>query len=203
MAYALAAAPAHAADCPTGQYRAAAGPDTASMLEIGKDGHFRYVLSEGAVDEGAEGRWICKDGVLHLTTEPTPKPAAFTLDKVTDGEEADFALIVTWPDGRGIPAVDFRIGFAEGEPVTGYTQDDGWARDLEGRKPMTLQVAEPFYGTVSPVFPVPDRKHIRLHVVLTPNDLGVAPFQDTLVTRSEDGVVLHWRGREIPYRAEP
>jgi hypothetical protein len=193
------AAPVSAADCPTGRFRAAAGPDTASGLEIGKDGTFRYFLSEGALDEGAEGRWTCDKGVLRLTTAPAPKPAEFRLDKVTEGEEAPFSLIVTWPNGQGVAAVDFQIGFESGEPVTGYTQDDGWDRDFEDRVPKTVQFAEPFFGTVSPVFPVPSRRGIRLHVVLEPNDMGVAAFKDTLATMQDGKLVLQWRGRAIPY----
>lgn len=188
------------AGCPTGLFTAAAGPDTASMLEIGKDGHFRYALSEGALDESAQGIWTCDKDVLRLTTQPTPKPAEFTLDKVTQGGGVPFTLLVTWPDGRGVPLVDFRLDFESGEPVTGYTQQDGWSHDLDGRMPKAVQVAEPFYGTLSPVFPVPAGRNIKVHIVLTPNDMGTAPFKDTPVTQADGKLVLHWREREIPYR---
>jgi len=196
------ASPGWGADCPTGRFRATAGPDTASGLDIRADGHFRYFLSEGAVDETAEGRWTCGGGTLRLTTEPEPKPAEFRLDRVSDDEEASFSLIVTWPDGRGVPAVDFRIAFASGEPVIGYTQEDGWSRDFGTRVPTTVQFAEPFYGTTSPVFPVPARRGIKLHVVLVPNDMGTAAFRETPATMVDDRLVLHWRGRAIPYVRE-
>lgn len=196
------ASPSFAADCPTGRFRAAAGPDTASGLEIGKDGHFRYFMSAGAVDEAAEGIWTCDKGTLRLTTQPEPKPAAFRLDKVTDGEEAPFSLIVTWPNGQGVPAIDFRIEFESGEPVTGYTQQDGWDRDFGDRLPRSVQFAEPFYGTVSAILPVPSRRGIRLHVVLEPNDMGKAGFRDTPVTQEEGKLVLHWRGGTLPYERD-
>ena len=198
----LIAMPANAADCPTGLFRAVAGPDTASMLEIGKDGHFRYGLSEGAVDETAEGRWECADGVLLLTTEPTPKPAQFRLDHVTQGEEAPFSLIVTWPDGNAVAGVDFKLDFDRGDPAIAYTQPSGWATDLDGRVPKTIQFAEPFYGTVSPVFPVPPGKGVRLHVVLEPNDMGIAAFSATRVRIEGERLLLEWRGRAIPYERQ-
>jgi hypothetical protein len=193
------AGPAMAADCPAGRFRAAAGPDPASGLEIREDGHFRYFLSVGAVDEEAEGVWTCDKGTLRLTTQPAPKPAAFRLDKVTDGEDAPFALVVTWPNGQGVPAVDFRIDFSSGEPVTGYTQQDGWDRDLGDRWPTAVQFAEPFYGTVSEPLPIPQRRGIRLHVVLEPNDMGKAAFRDTPVTQEDGKLMLHWRGGKLPY----
>lgn len=191
---------AHAADCPAGEFRANAGPDTASGLEIRKDGHFRYFLSEGAVDEHAEGRWICDKGVVLLTTEPTPKPAEFRLEAVSHTSEAPFEISVTGPNGRGIAGVDFKLEFDKGEPVTAYTQDYGWATDdLDGRVPVRIQVSEPFFGTVSPVFPLPTGKNLKVHVVLVPNDMGVAAFDRTPVTSEEGKAVLHWRGGRLPY----
>ena len=80
----LVAAPALAADCPTGMFMAAAGPDTVSALEINKNGSFRYMLSEGAVDESAQGRWACDGGKLLLTTTPPPKAPQFMLGKVVE-----------------------------------------------------------------------------------------------------------------------
>jgi len=41
---------------------------------------------------------------------------------------------------------------------------------------------------------------IMNHIVLIPNDIGVAAFKDTPVTQEDDRLVLHWRGRAIPYR---
>jgi hypothetical protein len=192
------AAPALAADCPTGLFMAAAGPDTAGGLELLPDGRFRFAFSEGAVDEAAQGRWRCRDGTLLLTTEPTPTPAAFRLETVREGD-APFSLVVTWPDGRGVPAVDFLLVVETGEPVTGYTQADGWSADLDGRLPLSVQVTEPFYGTISPVFALPRRRNIAVRIVLDPHDMGTAAFADTPVTQADGGLILHWRGRAIAY----
>ncbi len=193
-------APAFAVDCPTGEFRANAGPDTASGLEIREDGHFRYFLNEGAVDEHAEGRWTCDKGVVLLTTEPTPKPAEFRLETVSQTSEAPFEVSVTGSNGRGIAGVDFKLEFDRGEPITAYTQEYGWTTDdLDGRTPVRIQFSEPFYGTVSPVFPLPTGKNLKVHVVLEPNDMGVAAFDRTPVTSEDGKFVLHWRGGKLPY----
>lgn len=202
-ACAATALPALAADCPTGRFRAQAGPDVASGLEIEANGHFRYFLAAGALDEMAEGRWTCAKGILRLTTQPQPKPAEFKLDKITQDGEAPFSLIVTWPNGNGVAAVDFRIEFDKGDPVTDYTQDYGWSLNEDGsRTPKTVQFSEPFHGTISPVFPVAPGKNVRIHVILVPNDLGTVDFRETQVTQADGKLLLHWRGGEIPYAPE-
>lgn len=193
------AAPAQAVDCTTGMFVAAAGPDMASALELNKDGSFRYMLSEGAVDESADGRWTCDNGTLILHTTPRPKAPQFSLGKVEHDVRAPFSLLVTWPNGRGIAGVDFVLELDSGEPITDYTQSYGWAGDLNGRKPLSLRVSEPFYGTASPLFPLEDDDHQQIEIILTPNDMGTADFRNTLVTQEGNGLVLHWRGRAIPY----
>ncbi|MCW2350625.1 hypothetical protein [Sphingobium sp. B12D2B] len=191
---------AWAADCPTGLFMADAGPDAASALEIDPDGRFRYMFTAGAVDESAAGRWECRDdGTLRLTTEPTPKPAAFSLaDVASDGNEP-FTLLVTWPNGVGVPAVDFELTLEDGDTIADYTQSDGWTGDLGKRRPRSIQVSEVFFGTKSEVIPLPAQEHLRVHIILTPNDMGVAAFRDTLVTREDDKLVLHWRDGTMRY----
>lgn len=196
---ALGAAPAQASGCLTGMFVAAAGPDTASALEISEDGKFRYMLSEGAVDESAEGRWTCDNGTLRLNTTPTPKAPQFTLGKVEQDASKAFSISVTWPNGRGIAGVDFILELDSGAPITDYTQSSGWSGDLDGRKPRALRVSEPFYGTASPVFPLSGDAGQQVEIILTPNDMGKADFRDTLVTQDGSGLVLHWRGRQMPY----
>lgn len=193
------AAPALAADCPNGMFMAAAGPDTASALEINKNGSFRYMLSEGAVDESAQGRWTCDAGTLLLTTTPPPKQPQFTLGKLAENAGDGFSVRVVWPDGRGIAGVDFVLELDSGAPIEDYTQASGWSGDLGGRKPRSISVSEPFYGTASPAFPLTSSDRQQIEIILTPNDMGKADFRNVLVTQDGSGLVLHWRGREIPY----
>lgn len=191
--------PALAADCPTGMFIAEAGPDAASALEINANGMFHYMLSVGAVDEAADGRWTCKDGALHLTTMPTPTPPEFKLGTIAQDPGLPFSLRVTWPDGRGVPGVDFNLEMERGDPISDYTQESGWSGDLGGRMPRAVQVSEPFYGTASPRFPLPSSDHLQVQIILTPNDMGTADFRDTLVSQDGGRLVLHWRSGEMAY----
>ena len=46
--------------------------EVAAALELQPDGHFRYVLTYGAVDEAAEGEWTFDGASVHLTSSPMP-----------------------------------------------------------------------------------------------------------------------------------
>lgn len=186
---------------PVGLYRAQAGPDTASLLELTADGHFRYQLSEGALDEWAQGRWTATPQGAELETQPHPKAPTFTLGEIGTVQEAAFALRVTVPGGDGVAGVDFRLGFTNGETMTGYTQQDGWSlAPSDTRQPAWIEVYEPIHDFASPRFALPARKHMAVTLILTPNDIGVADFTHSALSLTDDGVVLHWRDRDIPYR---
>jgi len=185
---------------PTGLYRATAGPDTASMIELAPDGRFHYQLSEGALDEEAGGRWTqTKEGVTLLTL-PRPRPPEFRLGEIGEAKDAAFSLMVNLQGSGPLAGVYVRIGFTNGDRQASSTQFDGWSLPAdETRQPAWFELTEPIHGAVSPRFPLPERKNIAVTVTLTPNDIGVADFTNTPVTMTSDKLVLHWRGRDIPY----
>jgi hypothetical protein len=186
--------PALAQDVWAGQYRLAEGPDTAGELQLDADGSFRFGMSAGALDAEAQGRWILFGNGIALRTEPRPVAPAFTLaqaEPVTDGA---LSIMVTWPGGEGIAGVDFKILLDGAEPLTGYTQDYGWqSQPGDVHRVVSIQLAEPIYGTVSPVFPISDNAR-NFTFVLTPNDMGIADFDNAPAERTADGLQLHWRG---------
>lgn len=65
--------------------------EVAARLQLTADGHYRYMMSYGALDEYAEGKWIAKDGKVDLTAEmaETNYPNGGKPDRLTltvDGE---------------------------------------------------------------------------------------------------------------------
>lgn len=184
-----------------GRYRVAEGPDVAGGLELKPDGRFAYVLIAGALDEQAQGSWREDGEVVLLTTEPTPRPPAFApAPAASDAAQGPLRLSVVWPNGTGIALVDFRIGFDAGEPLEGYTQDDGWeAPEDERRQPRWIELAVPMHGLISPRFEVaPGQRALRF--VLTPNDLGVVDFRQAAFARDGKGfALLHPRGGKLRF----
>jgi len=185
---------------PAGHYRLVGQQDVASELVLGSDGRFEYGLSAGALDEHAEGRWTSDGTTILLTTEPKPKPASFGLARSEHTTESPLHLGVTWPDGRGIPGVDFIITFDTGEPVTGYTQEYGW--DLspdEKRKPRSVEFAIPMYELKSQRFAIDSGDSNSLTFALTPNDLGVTDFEALPLTIGKDQLLMHRYGETLIY----
>jgi hypothetical protein len=175
------------------------------MIELRADGHFRYGLSEGALDEGAEGRWLRDGPALRLYTEPRPTAPALRLTSQSPTgpspeDDAAFAIRVNGPSGGGIAGVDFRVEFDTGDPLTGYTQDYGWSTgSLDGRTPRWIQLHEPINGILSERLAIAPGTR-TLSFVLEPNDLGIADFNGTIVTLATDTLTLYHRLGERHYR---
>ena len=202
-AFATASGPAVARQGWAGSYRVSQGPDTAGELVLGSDGRFTYVLAEGALDEVAQGSWREEGGIVRLTTEPKPRPPVFSPAMRNAPVNGPLRVSVTWPDGRGIAGIDFRIGFAVGEPVTGYTQEDGWTESGETiPDPRWIELAEPIHGIASPRFAIAPGQRL-LAFVLTPNDLGVVDFTGAAFRPDGDRFILaHPRGGELRFVQE-
>ena len=196
----LLAAPASAQPSAAGLYRAQAGPDVASALELAPDGRFRYERSEGALDEQASGRWTqTADGAL-LDTLPHPRPPEWQITTIGEAKDSPLTVNVKVQGGDSLAGIYIRIGFANGDRQAGMTQLDGWAMSAdETRQPAWIEFSEPVHGAVSQRFDLPPRKNMALSVTIVPNDIGIAAFDKTPVSMTKDGIVLHWHGQDIAY----
>lgn len=188
-----ASALAAAGDSPfVGEYGLAEGPDVGGGLLIRNDGRFLYMLAAGALDERAEGRWEIHGDRVCLTTDPKPVPP--TLEKGTPMavEGSIPTVLVTWPNGRGIPGVDFTIGFDSGDPIEDYTQTDGWTMpDEDKRIPRWIEVREPIYDITAPRFELTDADGGKLRAIIVPNDIGVVDFDGACAEKTQRGLTLH------------
>jgi hypothetical protein len=199
-ALALLASPAAAQDL-AGRYRLAEGPDVAGQLELTPDHRFGYELAAGALDERAQGTWVRQGAMACLTTEPAPKAPA--LQAAPPPADQTATIRVTTQRGRGLAGVDFVIGFDLGEPLTGYTQEDGWSLPAgETRVPRWIELTEPIYRIplARTAFPAEGPGAGRFLAVLIPNDLGVVDFRGACLEAVGDGFVLHRREGEMKFR---
>ncbi|MBO9695195.1 MAG: hypothetical protein J7499_03265 [Sphingopyxis sp.] len=195
------AVPAAAQDSPfVGEYSLAEGPDVGGGLLIRNDGRFQYMLAAGALDERAEGRWEARGDTVCLTTDPKPVPPTMEKGPLGEIDGAVPTIVVTWPNGRAIPGVDFTIWFDSGDPIDGYTQTDGWTMpDDDNRVPRRIAVREPVYGIAAPPFELTGADGGKLHVIIRPNDIGVVDFDNACAEKTERGLTLHRIGGDMRF----
>lgn len=199
-------------ELPPGAYRVNEGPDVAGELRIDGDGTFQYFLAAGVLDEQSRGRWERRDGEVCLFTEPKPVPPQFSRDTASHagevrgevrgeerdedaGEEPEPTLLVTWPDGRGVALIDFRLGLDDGEVIEGYTQSYGWTIDPgETRKPAWVELSLEIYGIKPVRFDLDAAHKGPWRFILTPNDFGAVDFQGACLRREGEGYALDREG---------
>lgn len=187
-----------AAQSLAGRYHLAEGPDVGAWLDLRADGRFGYELAAGALDERAQGRWEMQGAAACLTTEPRPTPPEL---RSADPAGQEATVRVTLPGGRGLPGVDFTIGFDSGEPISDYTQADGWTLpEGETRIPRWIELTEPIYHVRLGRTAFAGR-HFRAELV--PNDIGVVDFRGACLTRQGDRYVLRREGGEMRFVRNP
>ena len=193
LAFALTTAPADAQESPfIGEYSLAEGPDVGGGLLIRGDGRFQYMLAAGALDERAEGRWEARGDMVCLTTDPKPVPPAMEKGALIEVKGSVPTLLVTWPNGRGIPGVDFTIGFDSGDPVGDYTQVYGWTMPEDDKRiPRWMEVRESIYDITAPRFELTEADGGKLRAIIVPNDIGVVDLEGACAEKNERGVTLH------------
>jgi hypothetical protein len=180
-----------------GRYRLQGGPDVASALELMADGHFRYMLSAGAVDQQAAGRWTSDGRTVTLNTEPHPNPPVFTAGPVTRTQDPP-VILVTNPRGGGIAGVDLRVGYANGAEVTGYTQDYGWHTPSDAPRgvgsPVWVEISLAMYGIAPHRFALDPAAGNHFAFTLVPNDFGIYDFRDARLDFDGHNLVIQGPG---------
>lgn len=185
-----------------GIYRLEGVHEAASGLELTADGHFRYGLTYGALDEVGEGRWVRDGNRILLTTEPAWTPPAFEPVSAERNPEFTVRVQVTGPDGNRMSwPVDVLLTYADGTETEGYTQPYGYIPNLpEDTKITAVKLGLAMFGFISPPFPVDLARANDLTFRLVPNSLGQPPFKDQpLLIEGDDLVMLRGDGR-LTYR---
>ena len=150
--------------------------EVAAGLELRADGHFRYALSSGAVDEQAEGDWTFDGKVVRLTSNPMPRAPSFELLRDDPAPKGELSMKLEDPGfewGHGLEA----FAKAESNRLFEISADDSGHVDLNGKPPIEAIAPEmPVYGPTGQMFPLSaDRGH-RLLFRFHRNDLGKARF---------------------------
>lgn len=195
-----------------GEYRDGSSFELFHGLRLNADGTYQWALSVGALDRRSAGTWAQQDGVITLTTAPTPVAPNFQRDPDDGSPEAPF-LIVRWPNGKGIAGIDFVLTCADSEPVSGYTQSDGWEPETEpepGRgqgagpgpgpgvcnTPVAIELTEPIHDIGPAQFDISGSTG-GLQFTLVPNDFGMTDLTGTEITASGPDITFQVLGYQV------
>lgn len=164
--------------------------EVAGALELRPDGHFRYALSYGAVDEEGEGDWSFDDGAVRLTSKPMPKAPSFELVHDDPAPKGDLSLTLENP------------GFEWGHPLEALAQSEsGQVFEIEaddsghvelGGKPAIKAIAPemPVFGPTGEVFQLTSDRGHKLIFRFHANDLGKARFDHQQLQRERGNLLL-------------
>ena len=164
--------------------------EVAGALELQPNGHFRYALSNGAVDEEGEGDWSFTDGAVLLTSKPMPKAPSFELVHDDPAPKGELSLTLENP------------GFEWGHPLEALAQSEsGQVFEIEaddsghvelGGKPAIKAIAPemPVFGPTGQVFPLASDRGHELLFRFHSNDLGKARFDRQQLQREGANLLL-------------
>lgn len=169
-------------------------------LELRKDGHFRYELEYGALDEGAEGTWTIKDGNVLLTTVPMPKEPTFDLVSDQPAPKCTLSLSVDWSK------VDWS---SPPDALVTYERDPKELHFLEADEQGNLHPEDCAVTMIMPLVPMyrvpgapiklsPASGH-RLSLRFQPNELGHPAFRGEPLKITGSGLLMERYDAEIRF----
>ena len=167
-------------------------------IELRGDGHYRYELEYGAVDEASEGDWTFDGTAVRLTSKPMPKEPAFELVSDDPAPKGEVSLIVDKEGFNWTGRID-AIGTDQSGDQGLVTTDDDGKVDSGGHLLTAIDPMVPVYGLKAGHFPLSaDRGH-KLHLKFHANDLGHPAFKGEPLALRGDALVMLRYDTEIRF----
>ena len=177
--------------------------EVAAGLILRADGHFRYALSYGSLDEAAAGTWEARGGHVLLTTLPAVRPPRFVA--VSDAPDIRGGLNVRLADPkawRGAP-LGLLLLYGPGEaPIEVEADADGHVAFPDSRRPQALLPLMPVYPPVGEPYALSGKSGHRITFRFEPRDLGKADFRGQPLRIEGDTLILARFGLELRFRRQ-
>ena len=175
--------------------------ELAAGLELRADGHFRYGLAYGALDEEAEGVWTVEGDRVLLTTEPAVIPPRFVLSDQKPVVTGTLAVTIVDPQGRALPNIDIGVTYDAGDPQIVQSRTEAVELPIEAaRPPRAILLAVPVFDVESDPFPIDAAKGYGFTFRFEPNDLGKADFRQTALDVEDGALVMPRFDRTLRFR---
>jgi hypothetical protein len=184
--------------------------EVGALLQLKPDGHFRYELAYGAMDEVAQGTWEFKDGAVFLTTVPAVKPPQFVVE--SDVPDSRGGLWIKLSSGAVMDGARQNIYLFYDDNFTASAQPDRVTVGDDGKVPLPQNKMPKFIIPEIPVYPILNKpipvNGIAGHLItmrFEPNDIGKADFR-ALKLDIKDGVLRMARpdlGLGLEFKPQP
>jgi hypothetical protein len=186
-----------------------AGEYEGNQMEVGArlllqpNGHFKYELAYGALDESAEGTWEIKEGAVFLTTVPVVNPPRFVV--LSDQPDPAGGLWIKLAGGPIMEGSRQRIYlvYNPGEEFDmAEVADDGHVPRPNNRRPTAIIPEIPVYPIMPKPIPLTGTGGHRFTLRFDANDIGKADFHPQrlpiadgvlTMTRPDLQLVLHFK----------
>ncbi len=163
--------------------------EMAAAIELLPGDRFRFALSYGALDQHAEGRFRREGTRILLTTEPPPRPPAFSVLDVAKGDPDQLDLLLVGSDGRPIPNIEVEIMLANGVRERAMTGRTSLEIPLDAPPmPSAVRFTIPVFDVASDLFSLDLGRGHSWRFRLDANDIAVRNFRDEAFTL--DGACL-------------
>ncbi len=169
-------------------------------LELQPDGHFRYALSYGAIDEESEGEWTFDGQNVHLTTRPTPKEPTFDLVRDTPAPKCTLSLSVDWGRFGWSSAPDVLVAYAGAPRKLHLLQaDEKGDVHLDNCAVTTVIPLVPMFRVPGDPLKLSPATGHKLSLKFRANDLGRAAFRNEPLKLDGAGLVMERYDAEIRF----
>lgn len=171
-----------------------------AAIELRKDGHFRYQLSYGAIDEESEGDWSFDGKEVRLTTRPMPTEPSFDIVRDMPAAKCTFSVSVDWGRFNWSSAPDVLVAY-EGAPKELHflqADDDGTLHPPNCAVISMLPIVPMFHIPGAPLKLAPGNGH-KLSLRFEPNDLGRAAFRNEPLQFDGSSLVMQRYGAAIRF----
>lgn len=169
-------------------------------IELRKDGHFRFELEYGALDEAAEGTWSFDGKSVRLTSSPMPKEPTFELVKDSPAPRCTLSISVDWSsiDWASPPDVLASYEDAPKELHLLQSDDNGTFHPEKCGVAMIMPIVPMFDIPGEPLKLSPGTGH-KLSLRFRPNDLGRVAFRGEPLKIDGSSLLMQRYDREIRF----
>ena len=169
-------------------------------LELNRNGHFRYALTYGAVDEEGEGDWAFDGKVIRLTSNPMPKEPSFEVVRDAPAPKCTLSVSVDWGRFSWSSPPDALVAYEDSPRELHFLQaDESGNFHPDNCAVASLLPIVPMFDMPGEPLKLASTSGHKLSLRFVPNDLGRAAFRGEPLKVDGSALVMERYDAEIRF----